>query len=222
MLRDRCLTYRLRLLRCFLHALSPTISFVILWLVFSGSLRAQEPVRVAPEKLDIQSFRSVPEAFFYLGPFQEVLIGSAGVEYNDNASLTRTNKVSDFSISQSLSLNSTWVLSHLSLLQFDFTGQLIENFYGNGRNLLNFAIPSSTIELKFPLTDRAQVRLYDNFSYVQNPTTDPVATNTANLNSLTNTIGATVGYDLNIAVLSLSGDYTYNSQSGTTAAGTNN
>jgi hypothetical protein len=151
-----------------------------------------------------------------------VLIGSAGVEYNDNANLTQSNKISDLSFTQALSLNTTWVISHLSRLQFDFTGQVIENFYGTGRNLVNFAIPGSMIELKFPVSDRIQVRLYDNFSYIQNPTTNPTATNTANLNSLTNRVGAAVGYDLNIAVLSLSADYTYNNQSGTTAQGATN
>ena len=67
-----------------------------------------------------------------------------------------------------------------------------------------------------------RVRLYDPFSYIQNPTTDPTATNTANLNSLTNTIGAVVDTDLNIAILSLSADYTYNNQSGTNVQGQTN
>jgi hypothetical protein len=52
--------------------------------------------------------------------------------------------------------------------------------------------------------------------------TNPTATNTANLNSLTNTIGAEVEKDLNIAVLSLLADYTYNNQSGTNAQGVTN
>ena len=165
----------------------------------------------------IESFRRSPEAFFYLGPFQEELIGSAGVQYTDNVNLAATNKISDLSFTQALNLNTTWVISHLNQLQFNFGGQLIENFYGNGRNQVNFAIaPDSMIEFKFAISD-LQVRLYDQFSYVQNPTSDPTRTNTANLNSLTNTIGAVVDTDLNIAVLSFSADYTYNNQSGTNA-----
>src|SRR5271166_2079207 len=74
------------------------------------------------------------------------------------------------------------------------------------------------LEFKFEVSD-LQVRLYDSFSYVQNPASNPTATNTANLNSLTNTIGAAVDKDLNIAVLSLSADYTYNDQSGTNVQG---
>ena len=84
---------------------------------------------------------------------------------------------------------------------------------------MNFAIaPDSMIEFKFAVSD-FRVRLYDQFSYTQNPTTDPTATNTANLNSLTNTIGAAVDADLNLAVLSFSADYTYNNQSGSNVQG---
>jgi hypothetical protein len=222
MLKDRRITITVALFRRFLHTCPPTISSFILCLVFIVSARGQEPVRTATERLAIQSFRRNPEAFFYFGPFQEVLIGTAGVEYNDNANLTPTNKISDLSFTQSLSLNTTWVISHLNQLQLDFGGQVIENLYSNGRNQVTFAIPGSRIQLNLSVTDRIQVRLHDEFSYVQNPTINPTATNTANLNSFTNTVGAVVDTDLNIAVLSLSADYTYNNQGGTNAQGQTN
>jgi len=194
----------------------------IFCLVLVGSLRAQEPVRTAPQQLPIESFKRAPEAFFYLGPFQEILTGTTGVQYTDNSSLTPTNKISDLSFSLGFNANTTWVISHLNQLQFNFGGQVIENFYGNGRNQVNFAIsPNSMLEFKFEVSD-LQVRLYDSFSYVQNPASNPTATNTANLNSLTNTIGAVVDKDLNITVLSLSADYTYNDQSGTNVQGQTN
>src|SRR5271165_3456484 len=222
MLRDRCTTSRVRLFCHFLHARPATMSPFIFCLVLVGSLRAQEPVRTAPQQLPIESFKRAPEAFFYLGPFQEILTGTTGVQYTDNSNLTPTNKISDLSFSLGFNANTTWVISHLNQLQFNFGGQVIENLYGNGRNQVNFAIaPNSMLEFKFAVSDLL-VRLYDNFSYVQNPTTNPTATNTANLNSLTNTIGAEVEEDLNIALLSLSADYTYNDQSGTNAQGETN
>jgi hypothetical protein len=49
--------------------------------------------------------------------------------------------------------------------------------------------------------------------------TNPTATNTANLNSLTNTIGAVVEKDLNLAARSFLAEYTYNNQSGTNVQG---
>jgi len=222
MAKDRCTISRVALFSFFPSACLATISWAITYLILATSACAQEPVRIAPEKLPIQSFRSAPEAFFYLGPFQEVLIGSVGVQYTDNANLTQSNKISDLSFSQGLSLNTTWVISHLNQLQFNFGGAVIENFYGNGRNQVTYAIaPNSKVELKFAISNFL-VRFYDQFSYVQNPTTNPTATNTANLNSFTNTVGAEVSADLNIAVLSLLGDYTYNNQSGQNVQGQTN
>jgi hypothetical protein len=208
--------------RSFLDPRPPTIWCIILCLVFTASLRAQVPVRSYLEKLPIQSFQRSPEAFFYLGPFQEILTGSVGVQYNDNANLTQSDKVSDLSFTQTLTTDTTWVISHLDQLRLNLGGQVIENFYDNGRNQVTFAIPGSEIEFKFPLTDRIQVRLFDDLSYTQNPTINPTATNTANANNFTNTFGAMVDADLNIAVLSLSADYTYNDQSGANAQGQTN
>jgi hypothetical protein len=222
MAKDRSITYRVTFFRLFLHACPAARWSFILFLVLIGSLRAQEPVRIAPEKLPIQSFRSVPEPFFRLGPFQEELIGSVGIQYTDNVNLTQSNKISNLSFNQGLSLNTTWVISHLNQLQFNFGGQVMENFYGNGRNQVTFGIdPTSKIEFKLAVSDLL-VRLYDDFSYIQNPTTNPTATNTANLNSFTNTIGAEVEADLNIALLSLTAEDTYNNQSGTNAQGATN
>jgi opacity protein-like surface antigen len=220
--RDRCTAFSVGIFRHFPQSSPATILSGIFCLVLLTSVCAQEPVRTYTRQLPIESFRQTPEAFFYLGPFQEVLTGTAGVQYTDNVNLTATNKISDLSFTQELSLNTTWVITHLNQLQFNFGGQIIENQYGNGRSQVNFAIdPNSKIEFKFAISD-VQVRIYDQFSYAQNPTQDPTATNTANLNSLTNTIGAVVDTDFNFAVLSLSADYTYNNQSGTNAANQNN
>lgn len=192
---------------------------VFLFLILTTSLQAQEPVRTAAPAPLSRSFRRSPEAFFYLGPLQAALIGSLGVQYTDNVNLTTTDKISDLSFTEEISLDTTWVMSHLNTLQLSLGGAVIENFYGNGRSQVNFAIaPNSMLEFKFALGDY-NFRFYDQFSYIQNPTTDPTATNTANLNNLTNTFGAQVEKDLNIAVLSFSADYTYNDQSGRTAQG---
>jgi hypothetical protein len=98
----------------------------------------------------------------------------------------------------------------------------MEDFYGNGRSQVNVGIaPNSRVQFQFAVSDFL-VRLFDQFSYVQEPTSNPTATNTAYLNNLTNTIGATVDADLNLAILSLSADYTYNNQSGSTVQGQTN
>jgi hypothetical protein len=196
------------------------MSTAIICLVHTPASRAQERVRTAAGQLKIESFRN-PEAFFRIGPFQEELIGSTGFAYTDNAGLTR-DKISGLSVYEALDLKTTWVISYLNRLEFDFAGKLSEDFYGNGRSQVNVAIaPISRVQFQFAVSNFL-VRLFDQFSYVQEPTSNPTATNTAYLNSLTNTIGATVDADLNLAILSLSADYTYNNQSGSTVQGQTN
>jgi hypothetical protein len=215
-------TAKVTFFRRFLCTGRLTARAFILSLILGTSLQAQELVRTAAEEPKIESFRRSPEAFFYMGPFQEELGGSLSVEYNDNVNLTQTDRISDLSVIGALNLNTTWVITHLNQIQFNFGGQLIDNFYSTGRDQFNFAVsPDSKIEFKFEVSD-FKVSLYDKFSYVQNPTTSPTATNTANLNSLTNTIGAIVDDDLGLAILSFSTDYTYNNQSGQNVQGQTN
>ncbi|HYY29370.1 MAG TPA: hypothetical protein VE860_15580 [Chthoniobacterales bacterium] len=184
-------------------------------------LRGQELVRTSALQPQILSFKN-PEVTFRLGPFQEVLSANLGLEYTDNVNLTDTNKISDFSITEGLGLNTTWVISHLNQLQFNLTGDVTQNFYGNGRNDVTLTIdPGSLVQFQFAVSDFL-FKVYNQFSLVQNPTSTGYAANTANLNSLTDTVGASVEHDLNIAVLSLSADYTYTNQTGTTASGQTN
>ncbi len=222
--RDRCTTSKLRLRRHFARWRPATIWLASLYLAFATTLPAQERVRSAGLQLPIQTFKRSPEAFVYLGPFQEVLNGSIGVRYTDNVNLSDSaNKVSDLSFALGMALDTTWVISHLNQLQFNFGGAIVENFYGNGRNKLTLEVdPNSKVQFKFAIGDTFQVTLYDQFSYQQNPTTDPTATDTANLNSLTNTIGTVIEADLNVALLSLSVDYSYNTQSGQNVEGQEN
>jgi hypothetical protein len=206
-----------RLFRHILYASTATISSAMFFLILTTSLRAQELVRSSAGPPAIESFRRTPGAFFYLGPFEEELNASANVEYNDNVNLTSTDRISDLSFSLGLALSTTWVISHLNQVTFNFGGEVTENLYGNGLSQLNFSIaPDSRIEMKFEVADY-QVRLYNTFSYVQNPTSNPSATNTANANNLTNTTGVSIDKDLGITVLSLSADYTYNNQGGETS-----
>jgi hypothetical protein len=211
------------LFRRFRSAGRTTIGWVILFLLSTASLRAQERVRTAAPAPLIESYRRSPNAFFYFGPFQEIITGTVTTQYTDNVNLTPTNKISNLSFSLGLGLDTTWVISHLNQLTFNFAGELTENFYGNGQRQLTFAIaPNSMIEFKFAISD-VQVRIFDQFSYTQNPTSNPTAAgNTANLNSLTNTIGAVAETDLNITLFSLGADYTYNNQSGQNSQGQTN
>jgi hypothetical protein len=200
---------------------------MLLLVIFSLPLNAQERVRSSAGKLEIESFRN-PEIFFRIGPILEAITGEAGISYTDNSQLSDTNKISRFSIYQALDLDTTWVLSHFNKLELRFAGKLSEDFFGNGKNKVVFGVaPDSKVQFQFAISD-FRVRVYDQFSYVQDPTSDPTATNTTNLNRLTNSVGAAIDADLRVAILTLSGDYTYsnedstNVQNATTTSGTRN
>jgi hypothetical protein len=200
---------------------------ILLLVVFSLPLKAQERVRSSAGKLEIESFRN-PEAFFRIGPILEAITGTVGISYTDNSQLSNTDKISRFRIEQGLDLDTTWILSHFNQLELKVGGKLSEDFFGNGKSRVAFGIaPDSKVQFQFAISD-VRVRLYDQFSYVQDPTSDPTATNTTYLNRLTNSIGAAVDVDLGVAILTLSGDYTYsnqdstNVQNATTTSGTRN
>jgi hypothetical protein len=221
MLQDRCVisqvTRFVRLLFCHLITISP----VIICFFQTNALQAQERVRTAAGQLKIESFKR-PEAFFRVGPFQEELTATAGFDFSDNAGLTNTGKVSRFSFYEALTSDTLWTISHYNHLEFVFGGKLTEDFYGNGRNQVNFGIfPGSTVQLQFAV-ENFKVQLFDQFSYTQEPSTNPTATNTAYLNNLTNTIGAVVSADWHLAIFSVSTDYTYNNQSGSNVQGQTN
>ena len=183
--------------------------------------QAQERVRTAARQLEIESFRN-PETFFRIGPLQEELAVFAGLDFTDNANISHTGKISRVSIREGITLNTTWTLSHINQLQFSFGGALRQDFYGNGKSDVTYTVtPNSLLQFNFAVDD-VQVRLYDYFSYTQDPSTNPTVTNTTYLNNLTNTIGAQVKKELNLAVVSLSGDYTYNNQSGSNIQGQTN
>ena len=187
---------------------------ILLLVIFSLPLKAQERVRTSAGKLEIESFRN-PEVSFRIGPILEAITGTAGFSYTDNAQLSNTDKISRFSIYQLLDLDTTWIVSHFNQLELKFAGKLSEDFFGNGKNKVVFGIaPDSKVQFQFAISD-FRVRLYDQFSYVQDPTSDPTATNTTYLNRLTNTVGFAIDADLRVAVLTLSGDYTYSNQDGT-------
>ena len=96
-------------------------------------------------------------------------------------------RVSRLRFDEGLDLDLTWVVSHLSELEILFGGQITEDFYENGKKLANFDINPSTIQYKFSIS-YVRIRLYDTFSYTNDPTLDPTVTNITYLHNLTNIV----------------------------------
>jgi len=216
MLRESYAISKVTLFRRFLRAGPATTCSAVLCLILTAPLRAQERVRTSAGPLAIQTFKRAPGVFFRLGPFDGDVTATTGVEYTDNANLAPADsKLSRLRFDEGLDLDVTWVVSHLSELEVIFDGQLNEDLYGNATNQTNFEITRSLIQYKFSIS-YFRIRLYDSFSYTQDPGLVPTVTNITTLRELTNTTGLSVDSDLGLAILSLSADFTYSDSTGST------
>ena len=174
----------------------------------------QESIRT-PQPPRYQTFAPNPaeEVLFRAGPFSGTGGLSLGYSYNDNASTSGTtttgiSKISANQIFENVDLNLAWVLSPLNRFDVQLDGQLQENFYSNGRQLLNVAIQASQIRFHATVGD-VLLQTYEEFSFTQDPAVDPTIAGQTNLNRLTNTMGVSASLPLYRAQAGLELDYTY-------------
>jgi hypothetical protein len=180
----------------------------------------QESIRT-PEPPRYQTFAVNPAepGLFRAGPFSGTGDVALGYSYNDNAATTgttttgasKTTGVSKISLNQvfeNVDLNLAWVLSPLNRIDLQLDGQLQENFYSNGRQLLNVAIQASQIRFQATVGD-VLLQTYEQFSFTQDPVVDPTIAGQTNLNRLTNTMGISASVPLYRAQAGLELDYTY-------------
>ena len=82
MFKDCCIKTRVTIFGRFVSrswfAKYSLVANILLLVVFSLPLKAQERVRSSAGKLEIESFRN-PEAFFRIGPILEAITGTAGI-----------------------------------------------------------------------------------------------------------------------------------------------
>jgi hypothetical protein len=182
--------------------------------VFGQAFR-QESIRT-PEPLHYQTFAFNPEepVLFRAGPFSGTGDVGLGYSFNDNADTTGTtatgfSKLSQNQIFENLDLNLAWVLSPLNRIDVQLDGQLQENYYSNGTNVLNVAIQASEIRFQVTVGD-VLLQAYEQFALTQDPVLDPTIAGATNLNRLTNTIGTSASIPLYRAQAGLELDYTYN------------
>lgn len=170
----------------------------------------QESIRT-PEPPRYQTFAVPAEpVLFRAGPFSGTGDVALGYSYNDNANTTTgTGKLSQNQVSENVDLNLAWVLSPLNRIDLQLDGQLQENFYSNGRRLLNLAIQASQIRFQATVGD-VLLKTYEQFSITQDPVVDPTIAGQTNLNRLTNTMGISATVPLYRAQAGLELDYTYN------------
>jgi hypothetical protein len=175
----------------------------------------QESIRT-PEPPRYQSFAFNPEqpVLFRAGPFSGTGEVGLGYTFNDNANTngtttTGTSKISLSQIFENVDLNLAWVLSPLNRIDLRLDGQLQENFYSNGSQVLNLAIQASEIRFQATLGN-VLLQTYEQFALTQDPALDPTIAGQTNLNRLTNTMGMSASVPLYRAQAGLELDYTYN------------
>jgi hypothetical protein len=170
----------------------------------------QQSIRT-PEQSEFRTFRTNTEgtSLINLGPFHGEATLDVGYEYNDNAQVTNQSTLSLSEIFEALHLDMGWTLSPLNRLDLKLDGRLEENFYSNGSNQLNLDIsPGSQLQLQATVGD-VILRAFEQFAIIQDPVSDPTATNQTNLNRLTNTIGIAAIKPLYHAAIGLEFDYIY-------------
>ncbi|MBV9672002.1 MAG: hypothetical protein JO076_04160, partial [Verrucomicrobia bacterium] len=176
---------------CIFANLASKRRLAVFWLSMAAcqfpiSAPAQERVRTT-SPFPLQTFRRPEEYFFRLGPVDGQVTASTGILFTDNANLVNTGAISRTSFFQALDLTAIWELSQFNQLQINLGGRLTEDFYSKGKSQVYPSIaPDSLIQFQFSV-GLVLVRLYDQISYIQDPTSQPTATGTTNLNLFTNT-----------------------------------
>jgi hypothetical protein len=203
----------------FMH-LERFFAAVAIWLAtifLAVSAVGQQSVRT-PEAPEYQNFLIRPPgpSFLHLGPFSGTIGVSGGYNFNDNATTSDTQKISQNQIFEGVDLELGWTLSPFNRVEIAFNGQLQENFYSNGKEGINLSIfPGSNIQFQAKIGD-VLLRTFEQFAIEQDPVTDPAITGQTTLNRLTNTAGLGVTVPFYPFEVGLQFDYTYSDTLGST------
>ncbi len=177
-------------------------------------LRAQDAVR--PSLAGEQSAESRRQDIEHIpynlmtGPIKYRVSATFGIEYNDNINLSENNPESDVIIRPQVNIDAIWPVTQINTLRLDIG--LGYNFYldhsdQNTNGLL--LAPGSQIAFDVFIGD-FRINFHDRFSLQQDPIQELQISNVVDYGRFENTVGASLLWDLNKAVLTLGFDhYTY-------------
>jgi hypothetical protein len=178
------------------------------------NLRAQDAVRpslAGQEAAEArhQSIENIPYNLL-AGPVRFRFSITTGVEYNDNINLAQVNKESDVIIRPQFNINAIWPVTQLNTLRLDLG--IGYGFYLEHSEFNNNAIlisPGSQLSFDIFVQD-FRINLHDRFSLSDDPVDEIQLSNVVNYGRFENTVGVSVLWDLNKAVLTFGYDhYTY-------------
>jgi len=200
--------------------LKTALPFVLALLFFVPALRAQDAVRPslageAAAEARRQSIENIPYNL-RLGPVRFLFSITLGVEYNDNINLAEKDKQDDIIIRPQFNIDAIWPVTQLNTLKLDLG--LGYSFYLNHSNAnTNGVIIAPGSQLSFDIfVQDFRVNVHDRFSLQQDPVAQIQLSNVVDYGRFENTLGVSVLWDLNKAVLTFGYDhYTYISTTNT-------
>jgi hypothetical protein len=191
-----------------------TLALFVMLLCLRPSLRAQEAVRPslageAAAEARRQSIEQIPYNLL-AGPVRFRFSITTGIEYNDNINLAETNKQDDIIIRPQFNIDAIWPVTQLNTLRLDLG--IGYSFYLNHSSAdTNGVLVSPGSQLVFDIfIQDFRINLHDRFSLQQDPTAQLQLSNVVDYGRFENTVGISILWDLNKAVLTFSYDhYTY-------------
>ncbi len=156
---------------------------------------------------------------FNVGPVLFDLRTDFGIEFNDNVTLSDSNRKADVVLRPSISLNSFWQVTQLNALQLDITVGYAKYLNGHVRDANTLLIaPGSQLSFDIFAGD-FRINFHDQFSITQNPVDEITLSNTSDFTLFENTAGVSVFWDLNDVKLvfgydhynakAITGDFTF-------------
>jgi len=188
--------------------------FFLALLFLAPLLRAQEAIRPslageAAAEARRQSIEHIPYNLL-VGPVRFRFSMTLGVEYNDNINLAERDKQDDIIIRPQFNVDAIWPVTQLNTLRLDLG--VGYDFYLNHSNAnTNGILISPGSQLAFDIfVQDFRINVHDRFSLQQDPVAELQLSNVVDYGRFENTLGVSVLWDLNKAVLTFGYDhYTY-------------
>jgi hypothetical protein len=140
-----------------------------------------------------------------LGPVTLRFSSQMSMEANDNVNLEKDNPKGDFILSPQMSMSGVWRITKKNALTFS-TGVGYRYYVDGTEQGGIYVTPGTAIGFDVYVKDFV-INLHDSFSYTPNVTGDPQVSGVGTLDTMENTSGIGVTWDLNQAVLSLGYDH---------------
>ena len=181
-------------------------------LLFAASLvSAQDAIRPslageAAAEARRQTIDRIPYNLL-LGPVRFRFSATAGLEYNDNINVAEVESQEDFIFRPQVNFNALWPITQLNTLRFDIGIGYAFYFDHSQYNTNSLLLaPNSNISFDVFVGD-FRINFHDRFSLQQDPIGEPGLSNVADYGRFQNTVGVSVLWDLNKAVVTFGYDH---------------